>query len=214
MTAGGTYHWCNVSTVFWLNCRPSAVVIHWWCYYWLARLHQQMWQLDLWGNGFCFWLVMSEFQLIFGLSYQSFSLKNILQVLLIKNQVKKILSERNTLRFLIFCQLQLGARSGWEKRKSFEALPETLRQQIKSFVSKNSRLFLAGNHWFTSRSFSLRHRSRMWREGKNLLASCSPEKTRSLARMMLLLRRTFTHRWIIRNMVMFITTLWMRSGSS
>lgn len=41
-----------------------------------------------------------------------------------------------------------------------------------------------------------------------------PEKTRSLARIIALLRRTLTHKWIMRNIVMFITTLWTRSGSS
>lgn len=42
----------------------------------------------------------------------------------------------------------------------------------------------------------------------------SPEKTRSRARMMLVLRRTLTQMWIIRNMMMFITTLCTSSGSS
>lgn len=76
-------------------------------------------------------LVCDEWVSTFFWFNQSFSLKNILQVLLIKNQVRKIISERNTLRFLISCQLRLERLEAGEKNeKSFEALPETLRQKL------------------------------------------------------------------------------------
>uniref|UniRef100_A0A2M4D4N6 Putative secreted protein n=1 Tax=Anopheles darlingi TaxID=43151 RepID=A0A2M4D4N6_ANODA len=48
----------------------------------------------------------------------------------------------------------------------------------------------------------------------SLVTVPSPEKTRSLVRMIALFRRTITHRCIIRNMVKFITTLCTSSGSS
>lgn len=41
-----------------------------------------------------------------------------------------------------------------------------------------------------------------------------PVKTRSRALTIVLFRRTFTHKWIIKNMVIFMTTLCTRSGIS